>query len=159
MTRYGFQHLDNHYLNGSRPFIVLRHRLLFPGKPKANYYIAKMVNCIEGLIKNPPKYDYFEIMNQALKLILYREEQLVMNGDNYISFNLLLSVSEKLICSALIDTVYEEAGIDLFPGRVPRHTTPADIYMLSEQRPAPLLVIYRSPEFKKLMGSKEPFDS
>lgn len=156
MTRFGFQYRDNHYLDGIRPYIVLRHRLLFPGSHKAHSYVAKMESCISGFIKDPPRYDFFEILNQALALLVHRRDRLIINGDDYISFNMLLSAGERLICSALVDTVYEAAGIDLFPGRVPRHTTPADIYNLSLQNPSPLVEIYRSPGLKKTMGSAEP---
>lgn len=157
MTRFGFQYRDNHYLDGIRPYIVLRHRLLFPGSIKACSYIVKMKSCISGFIKNPPRYDFFEILKQALTLLVHRGDRMVINGDDYISFNMLLLAGERLICSALVDTVYESAGIDLFPGRLPRHTTPADIYNLSQQNPAPLVEIYRSPGLKKTMGSAEPF--
>lgn len=149
MTRLGFQYRDNHYLGGARPYIVMRHRLLFPDNPKALHYIAKIKNCISFFIKNPPRYNYFEILNQALSLLVHRNGQLVINGDNYVSLNMLISASERLICSALIDTVYEWAGIDLFPGRIPRHTTPADIYNLSRQNPPTLLKVYSSPGMEK----------
>lgn len=145
MTRYGFEYRDNHYHNGTRPYILLRHRMLFPQSGKAPFFMAKMEKCIAGFIKNPPQYDYFEILNQALKLLVNRGDQMIINGDNYISFSQLLLASERLICSALIDTIYESAGIDLFPDRLPRHTTPADIYHLSRGNPAPLLEVFRSP--------------
>ncbi|MFZ5650192.1 MAG: hypothetical protein ACOY4I_05005 [Bacillota bacterium] len=157
MTRLGFQYRDNHYLEGARPYIVLRHRLLFPGSFKAHSYVEKMRSCISVFIKKPPRYDFFEILNQALTFLVHRGDQLTINGDSYISFNMLLSVSERLICSALIDSVYETAGIDLFPGRIPRHTTPADIYKLSQQNPPHLLKVYSSPGVEKIMGSTEPF--
>lgn len=148
MNRFGFQYRDNHYLSGSRPFIVLRHFLLFPNNRRSLYHIKLIRNCIENYRRNPPRYDYFEILNQALKLILSRGDHLTRDGEPYISSNLLYAASERLICSALIDTVYEAAGIDLFPGRSPKHTTPADIASLSTG-PKPILIeVYRTPGVK-----------
>lgn len=148
MTRYGFRHWDNYYLTDPRPFIVLRHRILFPENPRAHYYIKNIKNCINNYIKNPPKYDYFEVLNQAIKLILSRGEDLVRDGETYIPFSVLLLASERLICSAMVDSVYEAAGIELFPNRVSKHTTPADIASLSTGKKPALLEVFRSPDFK-----------
>lgn len=148
MTRHGFRHWDNHYLTGPRPFIVLRHRILFPQNPKAHYYIKSIKNCVGNYLKNPPKYDYFEVLNQAIKLIISRGEDLVRDGETYIPFNVLLLASERLICSAMVDSVYEAAGIDLFPNRESKHTTPADLASLSTGIRPTLLEVYRSPNFK-----------
>ncbi|MFZ5645167.1 MAG: hypothetical protein ACOY46_16450 [Bacillota bacterium] len=146
MNRFGFQHWDNHYISGTRPFVVLRHRFLFPGNIKAPYYINKMRNCIEGFTNNPPKYDYFEIMNLAIKLILSRDEHFLRGEEPYISYNLLLLTSERLICSAMVDTVYLEAGIDLFPGRESKATTPADLAALAYGKNPVLFEVYRTPK-------------
>ncbi|MFZ5597092.1 MAG: hypothetical protein ACOY31_08790 [Bacillota bacterium] len=78
---------------------------------------------------------------------MFRGDQIVKNGETYIPFSLLLLAGERLICSALVDTVYERAGIDLFPGRKARHTTPADIARLATGSDPSLLEIYRSPNF------------
>lgn len=145
MTRYGFQYLDNHYLSGSRQYVVLRHRWLMPPSTRRYYFINRIKGCIERYRQKPPRYDYFEILSQALKIILSRGEQLTRAGEQYISINLLLMVSERLICSALVDTVYEMAGIDLFPNRVSKHTTPADIASLTEGANPILLEIYKTP--------------
>lgn len=146
MTRFGFKYQDNHYLGGSRPYVVLRHRWLFPYKPVRLKYLYRLKAVIESFRRNPPKYDYFEILNQALKLILSREEQLARIGDPYVPISLLIQVSERLVCSALVDTVYESAGIDLFPGRVSKHTTPADLaFLAAGPRPA-LVEVFRSHE-------------
>lgn len=145
MTRYGFKYHDNHYLSGSRPYVVLRHRWLAPQTHRKSFYINKIKECIEKFRKAPPKYDYFEILSQALKLALTRDTLLNRNGEAYISVNLLLLAGERLICSALIDTVYDLAGIDLFPGRKSRHTTPAELASLSTGDSPVLLEVYRSP--------------
>lgn len=145
MTRYGFKCHDNHYLSGSRPYVVLRHRWLAPQNPRKSFYINKIKDCMEKFRKSPPKYDYFEILNQALKLALTRDTLLNRNGEAYISVNLLLLAGERLICSALIDTVYDLAGIDLFPGRKSRHTTPADIASLSTGVKPVLLEVFKTP--------------
>jgi len=149
MTRFGFKYRDNHYLSGSRPYVVLRHQWLFQQNPRKFYFLKKIKNTIEKFRKNPPKYDYFEILMQALKLILSREEHLTKNGERYVSIGLLMAVSERLICSALVDTVYELAGIDLFPNRVSKHTTPADIASLATAGNQVLLEVYRSPGVKR----------
>lgn len=149
MTRFGFKYQDNHYLDGSRPYVVLRHRWLFPYNPARLRYLYRIKGVVETFRRNPPKYDYFEILNQALKLILSREGQLAGKGDHHVLISLLIQASERLICSALIDSVYESAGIDLFPGRISRHTTPADLaFLAAGPRPA-LVEVFRSPEIEK----------
>ncbi len=144
MTRYGFRYWDNHYVSGSRPYVILRHRRLFPPSPVRLYYLNRMRGCIETFRKQPPKYDYFEILCQALKLILSKGSHPARGGDQFVSINLLMAISEKLICSALVDSVYERSGIDLFPGRASKHTTPADISSLSTGDNPALLVIYKN---------------
>lgn len=146
MDRFGFQHRDNHYTSGPRPFVVLRHRFLIPGNIKAPYYISKMRSCIEGFTKNPPKYDYFQILNIAIKLILSRDEHFMRGDEPYIPYNLLLLASERLICSAMVDTVFFEAGIDLFPGRESKAITPADIASLAYGINPVLFEVYRTPK-------------
>ncbi len=146
MNSFGFRYHDNHYLSGSRPFAVFRHRLLLPPNPGRFFYLDRIRRAVEEYRRNPPKYDYFEILNQALKLILAREENpSVADGDSQVPVSLLILVSERLICSALVDAVYEAAGIDLFPGRAARHTTPADIASLAAGDDPPLLEVFRSP--------------
>jgi hypothetical protein len=150
MNRYGFQHYENHYISGSRPFVVLRHRMLFPGNFKTPYYISRMKLSIQDFTDNPPKYDYFKILDLAIKLILSREEVFSRNGDAYIPFSLLMAASERLICSALVDSVYFKAGIDLFPGCGPRNITPADLASLAYGEGPVLFEVHRSraPEGK-----------
>lgn len=145
MTRFGFKYQENHYLSGSRPFVVLRHRWLFPPNPGRFFHLARIIGAVEEYRRKPPKYDFFEILNQALSLIMTREETLTREGVPFIPVNLLLVASERLICSALVDAVYEAAGIDLFPSLAPRHTTPADIASLSAGSYPVLLEVYRSP--------------
>lgn len=146
MTRWGFEVHQNHYLSGSRPYIILRHRWLFTQNIRKLYYLNMMKYCIEKFRRTPPKYDFFEILNQAVKLILNREESLQKEWEDGIPVNVLMAVGERLICSALIDQVYESAGIDLFPGRVSKHTTPADIASLSSGNNPVLLAVYKSKE-------------
>lgn len=148
MNRYGFKYEDNHYLSGARPYVVLRHRLLMPPHPARFFYLDRIRGIVEEYRKNPPKYDYFEIINQAVKLILTREEKLTRDGEPLVPVNLLMLASERLICSGLVDTVYERAGIDLFPGRPSRHTTPGDLAALAAGGKPALLEIYRSPEIE-----------
>lgn len=149
MTRFGFAYHDNQYLSGTRPLVVLRHFLLFPGNQRAPYHLRLIRDCIENYRKNPPRYDYFEILGQALKLVLSRGDQPSGDGEEYISTKLLLAASERLICSALVDSVYEAAGIDLFPGRKSRHTTPADIASLASGPNPTLIEVYRTPGIEK----------
>jgi len=150
MTVYGFQYRDNYYISDTRPYIVLRHKSFFPQNYMYPLYIKRIRLSIEKFKKNPPRYDYWEILSQALKIIFSRNKLLKNEGESFISLNILLAVSEKLICSALIDSIYEEAGIDLFPKRIPKHTTPADIASLATGKKPKLLVIYKSPAYKKL---------
>lgn len=146
MTRYGFRYWDNHYLSGTRQYVVLRHRWLMPMSPRRFHYINRIKNRIERYRKSPPKYDYFEILGQAMKLILSREDIPIRGGEKYVPVNLLFMVSERLICSALVDAVYESAGIDLFPDRLSKHTTPADIASLSAGYNPVLLEVFKSAE-------------
>ncbi|MCL6612468.1 MAG: hypothetical protein K6T66_13080 [Peptococcaceae bacterium] len=95
-------------------------------------------------------------MYQAVKIILNREDHLAGDGEHYIPFSLLMAVSERLICSALVDAVYYSAGIDLFPNRVSKHTTPADIASLAIGHNPVLLEVYRSPGIEKLYVLNPP---
>lgn len=145
MTRYGFQYQDNHYLSGSRPYAVLRHRLLLPQSPGRARYMAVIKNCIDNFRRTPPQYDYFEILNQAIKIIFSRGDTLTRDGETYISANLLMAAGERLICSALVDAVYASAGIDLFPGQPSRHIVPADLARLASGEKPALSVVFKSP--------------
>lgn len=144
MNRFGFQHYDNHYINGSRPFVVYRHRLLWPGSFKTPYYIGRMKVCIQDFINYPPAYDFFKILNLALKFILTRED-LFRDGEPHIPVSLLMAAGERLICSALVDTVYYQAGIDLFPDRGSRDITPAELASLAGGKNPQLYEVYKSP--------------
>lgn len=144
MNRFGFQHYENHIASGSRPFVVLRHRLLFPGNFKAPYYISKMKLCIQDFISNPPKYDFFKILDLAIKMILTREDMYFRNGEPYIPFNVLMAATEKLICSSMVDSVYFKAGIDLFPGAGSRDIIPADLAYLAYGENPVLFEVHRS---------------
>lgn len=42
----------------------------------------------------------------------------------------MVASSERLICSQLVELVYERAGVDLFPGSWPGDCTPGDLYHL-----------------------------
>ncbi|MHB8156535.1 MAG: hypothetical protein ACYDEQ_03985, partial [Desulfocucumaceae bacterium] len=110
----------------------------------AHYYIGKMRKCIEDFIKNPPIYDYFEILNLAIKLIVAQGDLYFRHGEQYIPYHLLIAASERLICSALIDRVYYEAGIDLFPNRVSKHITPAEIASLADEKNQVLYMVYKN---------------
>lgn len=148
MTRYGFQYQDNHYLSNIRPFVVLRHKCLFPGSNKRELFMRRMKNCIEKFCIEPPMYDFYELLNQALKLILIWGDAFLRDGETFVSQNKLLAATERLICSALVDEVYEKSGLDLFPNKKTKHTTPADIAMLATVKNPSLLEVYRSPNFR-----------
>ncbi|MCL5058503.1 MAG: hypothetical protein M1130_11070 [Actinobacteria bacterium] len=143
MNRFGFQHYDNHYLNGPRPFAVFRHRLLWPGNFKTPYHIGKMKVCIQNFINYPPAYDFFKILDLAMKLLLTREDILFRDGEPHIPFNLLMAAGERLICSAMVDTVYYQADIDLFPGRGSRDITPAELASLAYGKNPELFEVYK----------------
>lgn len=42
----------------------------------------------------------------------------------------MVASSERLICSQLVELVYERAGVDLFPGSWPGDCTPGDLWNL-----------------------------
>ncbi|HBV96073.1 MAG: hypothetical protein JL50_05535 [Peptococcaceae bacterium BICA1-7] len=144
MNRFGFQHYDNHYRQGPRPFVIYRHRLLLPGSFKTPYYIGRMRVCIQDFVNNPPAYDFFKILDLALKFILTRDD-LIRDGEPHIPVSLLMAAGERLICSALVDTVYYQAGIDLFPGRGSKDITPAELASLAEGKNPQLYMVYKSP--------------
>lgn len=144
MMKDGLHYTDNIYYNGSKAFIVLRHKYMYYSPPyTTKRIIAKMKAYITMLQHNPPKYDYFELIKQASKLIAAKGKDLFRENERYYSLNDLLDAGERLICSALIDLVYEHVGLDLFPGRPPFSTTPADLASLASGGNPAFIVVGR----------------
>ncbi|GBF34526.1 hypothetical protein DCCM_3645 [Desulfocucumis palustris] len=143
MLHDGFNYNNNGYINGARAFMVIRHRRLYYSPyPEIQRLIIKMRNYVEFLRKNPPKYDYFEIIRQAVELLKSKGNVFFRNGEDF-SVSELMETGRRLICSALIDSVYEKTGIDLFPGREPYSITPADIAELAYGPNSVFIVIQR----------------
>lgn len=144
MNRYGFGRYRNHYLEGHKAFVILRHKILLNRThPQAVEALTAMRKRVSEMKEKPPQYDFFEIISQASQLLLKKGIGIFRDGENYFTLNVLLDASEKLICSALVDQVYEYAGIDLFPGKSHRGITPADLMSLTGGSDPQLLVIYQ----------------
>jgi hypothetical protein len=140
----GFHYKDNSFIGGNRAFMVIRHKCLYLSpQPAVQNVLIRMKKCVAILQQNPPKYDYFEIARQAVKLLKKKGQHLFRDGEDYYSLSELMEAGRRLICSALIDSVYEKAGIDLFPGREPFSTTPADIAALAAGANPTFFVITR----------------
>ncbi|MGQ9557727.1 MAG: hypothetical protein ACUVTU_07210 [Desulfurispora sp.] len=134
MLHDGFKYHSNRYWRGQQAYIVLRHKQLIYSPPPAAYAIRqKMRQVIEQYRQHPPRYDYFEILRLAVKLLKEKGQQMFRGGQYYFTEKELLEIGQRLICSAMVDTVYEKAGIDLFPGRIPRDVTPADLASLARE--------------------------
>ena len=143
MLNDGFNYKSNNYINGARAFMVIRHRhLYYSSYTEIQMLIVKMQNYVEYLRKNPPKYDYFEIIRQAVKLLKSKGQKFFRDGEDF-SVSELMETGRRLICSALIDSVYENSGIDLFPGREPYSISPADIAKLAYGPNSVFIVIHR----------------
>jgi hypothetical protein len=128
----GFHYHENGYIGGSRAFMVIRNKYLYFSPPVVvQNTTARMKKYVDLLRQNPPKYDYFEIIRQAVLLLKKKGQHLLRNSEDYYSLRELMETGRRLICSALIDSVYENAGLDLFPDREPYSTTPADIAALA----------------------------
>lgn len=128
----GFHYKENSYLGGSRAFMVIRHKYLYCSPPSViQNIIVRMKNNVAILQQNPPKYDYFEIIRQAVKLLKKKGQHIFRDGEDYYNLRELMETGRRLICSALIDSVYESSGLDMFPDREPYSTTPADISALT----------------------------
>ncbi len=140
----GFHYKDNSYIGGHRACMVIRHKYLYLSpRPVVQNVLIRMKKYVAMLQQNPPKYDYFEIARQAVKLLKKKGQHFLRDGEDYYSLSELMEAGRKLICSALIDSVYEKAGIDLFPNREPFSTTPADIAALTVGANPTFLVITR----------------
>lgn len=144
MLRDGFKYRDNTYIKGSRAFLVLRHRYLYYSSAlEIQRVLVRMKTYVTSLQQNPPKYDYFELISQAGKLLAGKGKSLFRDNHDYFKLNDLLDAGERLICSALIDSVYEHVGLDLFPGRPPFSTTPGDLASLATGSGATFIVVHQ----------------
>lgn len=118
MEGFGFE-IRRVILN--RPFAVLRHQaLLNPYSIRAREIIIKMKEVVEQLRTNPPAFDYITIFRLGFRLI--RERMMASIAGQKV---------KPFICSALIDYIYEQAGLDLLPGKDPRDTMPANLAELA----------------------------
>lgn len=118
----------------NRPIAVLRHpSLLNPYTREAQQILNQIRATIDYLRKNPPQFDYYNLFRLGVKLI---QEQMAV------------SVAGKkmgpFVCSALVDYVYEQAGIDLQPDQDPRDTTPANLAELAFGDNPVFKVVYAS---------------
>lgn len=118
----------------NRPYAVLRHKkLLDPNLPEARQILIRMHQAIQELKVNPPRFDYGNLFGLGVKLIGQR---------------MGIFITERrvgpFICSALIDYVYEKAGIDLRPDKDPRETIPANLAELAFGNDPVFKVIYDS---------------
>lgn len=119
-------------LTFDHPFVVLRHRdLMNPYTPYARKVLSRMRNVIKRIEASPPQFDYLEMFRLGLKLIKKR---------------LMAAITREEIgaffCSALIDYVYEQSGIDLFPERQPDDTTPANLEELASGENPVFVLVY-----------------
>ena len=91
----------------------------------------RMRNVIKRIEAAPPEFDYPKMFWLGLKLIKKR---------------LIAALAKEEIgaffCSALVDYVYEQSGIDLFPGRRPDDTTPANLEELASGENPVFVLVY-----------------
>lgn len=141
MMRGGLDIGNNTYISGSRAFIVLRHKYLYYSDVlKIKRVLTNMKAYVMKLQENPPKYDYFELVKQAVHLIKTKGKSFTRDNHTLI-LNSLLDAGDRLICSALIDSIYEHVGLDLFPKHPPFSTTPADLAYLASGNDPTFLVV------------------
>lgn len=127
----GFYYGPNPYFKGSNSFMLIRHIHMCKAPIwKIQRTINTMQKEIHLLRKSPPRYDFFEILKQAM-MILRRNNPFLREKVQYFNQVELMEMGRRLICSALIDSIYEKSGIDLFPEKEPYSTTPADLAQLA----------------------------
>jgi len=119
----------------NRPYAILRHKeLMNPYSLKAQEYFFNMQGVVGKLKANPPMFDYFNLIGLGIKLI----------AQKMLSVSVLSQTTGPFVCSALIDYVYKQSGINLRPGKDPRDTTPANLADLAFGKEAVFKVIYSS---------------
>lgn len=142
MLRYGLVYGPNRFVKGKSAYVVLRHKnFIHSSRAQVRELTNKMAGCIEEIRSAPPKYDFMEIIRLGMVLIGKKGKNLFRGAKGY-SQEQLLQVGESLICSALVDKLYQCSGIDLLPDKAgPRSTTPADLAGLTRGDKAQLEVV------------------
>lgn len=142
MLRYGLVYGPNRFPSGKSAYVVLRHKkFIYSSRAQVRELTNKMSACIDKVRSAPPKYDFVEIIRLGMALIGKKGKDLFRSRKGY-SQEQLLQLGESLICSALVDKIYQCAGIDLLPEKEgPRSTTPADLAGLALGDKAQLEVV------------------
>jgi hypothetical protein len=121
-------------LEPGMPYLVLRHRdLLSPNTPRAQELLGKIRQVVDSLKSQRPRFDYASMLRLGVNLIRKKMRASVL-GEEIGSF----------VCSALIDFVYQQAGLDLLPGREAADTTPANLEELAFGDEPVFQVVYDS---------------
>lgn len=120
------------------PYTVLRHRQLFYPSPKSQEILKRMKQTVGELQTAAPRFDYITMFHLGIHLLRKR-----------MTASIAGEKGGPFTCSALVDYIYEQSGLDLRPDRDPADTTPANLEELASGDNPVFKVIYDSRQAEK----------